>query len=375
MYTKVYTKCENFCILSVDKLWRKGSLFFLFFYPPYPQENSFYGTILFTHPMILFLYGADTFRSRQQMNKMIAKFKADRDQSGLNVSISDVSQGEPDKILEEIQAAPFLAEKRLVALKGLLSSKEKKLQEVFLEKMQKNDFPASTILLLWEEEGDFKKATNTVKELFSLLQKEKYAQRFDVLTGARLIKFIEEQVEEKGRKINREALVHLANNSRDDLWFVGSTLKQLLALCAGRAITLEDVKQFVPERFDDNIFNLIDAIVAGSGEKVFFMLGEQYQKGEDATFVFSMLIRQFRILLMLRDLLDRGLPVIDGVAKEMGLHPFVIKKSLPFAKKYSTTALQEIYFSLLEIDKKIKTGGGDQKMLLDLFIGRLCVDL
>jgi len=323
--------------------------------------------------MILFLYGEDTFRSRQQLNKMVAKFKVDRDPTGLNVTIPDITEERPETILEEIHAAPFLAEKRLVVIKGLLGSKEKRLQELFLEKLKKNDFPVSTILLLWEEENDFKKATNVVKELFSLLQKEKYAQCFDILNGPKLAAFIEEEVQEHGATISKEAVVYLTENSRDDLWLVESTLQQLFALCEGREITLSDVKQFVSERYDDNIFNLVDAIIAGKGEKVFPMLEEQYKKGEDATFVFSMLIRQFRILLTLRDLLDRGVNANDGLAKEMGLHPFVVKKSLPFAKQYSLAHLKEIYTALLDLDKKTKTGGGDQQVLLDVFISRLCI--
>lgn len=323
--------------------------------------------------MILFLYGEDTFRSRQQLNKMVAKFKVDRDPAGLNVTIPDISQDEPEQIIEEMHAAPFLAEKRMVVLKGVLASKEKKLQELLLETIQGNHIPASTILLLWEEQNDFKKATNGVKELFSLLQKEKYAQCFETLTGSKLSAFIEEQVQERGSSIHKDALQYLTNNSHDDLWFVDATVQQLVSFCSGEAITLEAVKQFVPERFDDNIFNLVDAIVAGRGEKVFPMLEEQYKKGEDAMFVFSMLIRQFRILLLLRDALDRNLVLNDSMAKEMGLHPFVLKKSLPFARQYTTSSLRTIYASLLDIDKKNKTGGGDPQVLLDVFVSKLCL--
>lgn len=321
--------------------------------------------------MILFLYGADTYRSRQQMNKMIAKFQADRDPSRLNVVIPEIGKVSTSDVVQEIHSSPFLAEKRMVVLKGLLGSKEKELQAVILEKIQANALPASTILLLWEEAGEFK-STNLVKELFALLQKEKYAQCFDVLTGIKLQQFIEEQVKESGATIERDALQYLANNSKNDIWFIHSTVAQLVAFAEGRSIALADVKEFVPERFDDNIFNLVDAIVAGQGGRVFSMLEEQYKKGEDAMFILSMLIRQFRILLELRDLVERNIGGIEGLAKEMGLHPFVVKKSLPFAKKYTLVQLQNIYSSLLTLDIKTKTGGGDQPVLLDVFVAKLC---
>lgn len=324
--------------------------------------------------MILFLYGSDSFRSRQQMNKMIAKFQTDRDPSRLNVVIPDLKKDGAEKILEELHVSPFLAEKRMVVLRGVLASKEKKLQEMLLEKIKSGTLPDFTILLIYEEVAEFGKTTNVVKELFALLQKEKYAQQFDILTGARLVQFIEEQVQEKQGSIDKRAVHYLCQNSKDDIWLIETTIDQLVAYADGRGITLEDVKKFIPERFDDNIFNLVDAIVAGQGEKVFQQLQEQYKKGEDAMFVFSMLIRQFRILLLIRDIFDRnGGMVSDGMAKELGLHPFVLKKSLPSAKKFSFAELKEIYSSLLELDRKMKSGGGEAEVLLDMFIAKLCV--
>lgn len=323
--------------------------------------------------MLLFLYGPDTFRSRNQMNKMIAKFKTDRDPGGLNVVISDIEKEPAEKILEEIHATPFLSEKRMVVVKGLLGSKQKKLQEMLLEKIKLQQIPASAILLFWED-GDSFKANNTVKELFALLQKEKYAQQFELLAGAKLTAFIEEQVKERGGSIQREAVEYLANNSKSNGWFIDSTINQLTAYADGRPITVADVKQFVLEKFDDNIFNLVDAITTGQKQKVFSMIEEQYKKGEDVFFVFSMLIRQFRILLMLRDLLDRtSTPPGEGLAKELGLHPFVVKKTWPLAKKYSRPELEHIYHRLLDMDIRFKTGGGKPELLLDVLVAGLCL--
>ena len=129
------------------------------------------------------------------------------------------------------------------------------------------------------------------------------------------------------------------------------------------------------EKVDDNIFNLADAIVGGQGKDVFEMMREQYDQGKDVLYLFAMILRQFRILLQIRDFFERDdNPQSDRIAKELGLHPFVVKKALPLAKRYSMKELQKIYSDLLDLDAKIKTGRGDQSVLLDVFVARLCLN-
>ena len=102
------------------------------------------------------------------------------------------------------------------------------------------------------------------------------------------------------------------------------------------------------------------------------MIQEQYRIGEDAQFILSMILRQIKILLELRDLYDREDTMSSEIlAKQLGLHPFVVKKSLPFIKKYNQDKLKNIYSKLLEVDIKTKTGQGDQSMLLDILVGKM----
>jgi DNA polymerase-3 subunit delta len=87
-----------------------------------------------------------------------------------------------------------------------------------------------------------------------------------------------------------------------------------------------------------------------------------------------MILRQFRILLELRDLFERDDAMrSDDLAKRLGLHPFVVKKTLPFIKRFTLTQLKTAYEQLLDFDIKTKTGQGDQSVLLDVLVGRLMV--
>ncbi|MBI4992993.1 MAG: DNA polymerase III subunit delta [Candidatus Magasanikbacteria bacterium] len=318
--------------------------------------------------MILFLYGADTFRSRQQLKKMIAKFRQDRDPQGLNTVSLDCQKEEAGKIWEQVLATPFLAEKRMVVLENLLLSKDKNLLVEMKEKIESKKLSDATVLVFWE--GVDKVRGKEAENLFKCLAKEKFCQKFDLLVGAKLNSWILQEVKNRGGKIDQQAAQYLAQNVGGDMWRLDSLINQLAAYKKDVEIGLPDVQLFLDEKADDSIFNLVDAVVAGRSKEAYKMIRQQYRLGEDAQFVFAMLLRQFRILLELRDLYDRedNLPS-EQLAKKLNLHPFVVKKSLVFVKKYSLEKLKTIYQRLLDLDVKTKTGQGGQLLLLDVFVG------
>jgi DNA polymerase-3 subunit delta len=318
--------------------------------------------------MIIFIYGTDTYRSKQSLSKMVEKFRVERDPQGLNLVRLDVESGQ-HTIMQEILSAPFLAEKRMVVLENLLVSKNDALQKELLARIEAKTLPEDVILIIWE--GIEKPKLKQAKELFERLLKEQYTQYFEELTGAKLTGWILAEVKSRGGEIERDAVHLLATTVGTDMWRLGSMLDQLTSYAFGRSITVADCNLFVEEKVDDNIFSLVDAIVSRQTKHVYTMMQEQYRQGNDAGYLFAMITRQFRILLQLRDLYDRGENLQSAsLAKELGLHPFVIKKSLPMVKRYSLDVLRQIHADLLDIDIKTKTGQGDQSMLLDLFVGR-----
>lgn len=321
-------------------------------------------------PMIIFLYGADTLRSRRQLKKIIEKFKTDRDPQGLNVSQIDAERTEPGAMLGEMLASPFLAERRMVVIENVLVTKHDELRENILERIKNNTLPEINVLVFWEGTDTFK--TKSAKTLFEQLKKEKFAQKFDELKAGDLFAWAEAEFKEHGGIINRQALQFLLDATAGDMWRLHHLIRQLAVYKGSEEIRIADISEFIDEKADNNIFNLVDAIVAKQPKQVFAMMREQYRNGEDAGYIFAMILRQFRILLQLRDLFEReDNPTSDALAARLGLHPFVVKKSLPLVKRYTMRELEGIYQELLECDINTKTGRGDQSVLLDLLVGRV----
>lgn len=318
--------------------------------------------------MILFLFGSDTFRSRQYLVQSIEKFKRERDPQGYNVATVDGKTSPFGKIAAEILATPFLAEKRMVIIENLLASSNKELLATMLVFIADKKIPENNVVIFWQ--GEDLSKVKEAKELEIVLAKEKYAREFLPLTGAKLAEWVASEIKARGGSIAPEALNYLVINVGSDLWSLNSLVNQLLAYTATTCqIALADVELFLSEKVDDNIFNMVDAIVSGNHKTAFRLIAEQRRLGEEDGKLFGLILWQFKILLQIADLLEReGALMSDAVAKQLGIHPYVVKKNFAVAKRYSLAKLEAAYDRLLAIDVKTKTGQAEQGLLIDLFV-------
>lgn len=320
--------------------------------------------------MILFLYGEDTFRSRRYLAQSIDKFKRERDPAGYNVVTLDAKKTEPGRLFTEISSAPFLATKRLIVVENILSVDDKELLGTFLEKVTKGQFPESNVLIFLQTETIGK--TKEAKALYEALKKEKFAQEFTSFIPAKLEAWIQKEFADRGATVKPEAATYLSAQSGGDLWLLNGIIAQVVAYANGEPVTLANVKLFLDEKLDDNIFSMIEALVSGRHEHGIKLLYEQRKLGREDFQIFSLLLWQFRALLSIADLVERepGLPDA-AVASKTGLHPFVVKKNSAVVRRYSTGKLRSLYQELERIDIKTKTGQADQALLIDVFVGKM----
>jgi DNA polymerase-3 subunit delta len=136
-------------------------------------------------------------------------------------------------------------------------------------------------------------------------------------------------------------------------------------------IESQDVVALVKGKFDDNIFNFVDAIAAKNKKLAHHLLTDQLNSGANESYLLAMLIRQFRILLQVKSLTEGQRIVASVVASELKIHPFVAQKALYQIKNFSENKLKEIYSQLLAADAKIKTNLADTKVLFDLLLTKI----
>jgi DNA polymerase-3 subunit delta len=342
--------------------------------------------------MILFLFGEDTYSSHQKLAQIKAKF-IDASLGDTNLSVADCADKDLDitQINQMILAMPFLAKTRLVVIKNLLSDGKKKLQEQFIELLPK--IPETTVLVIYESEKVDRRTA-----LFKTLIKTKttkntseeslqaggspprrcsiQAQEFKSLEPYELKKWIIGEVEKQGGTIDNLAIDKLIEYIGNDLWRLSNEISKLISYKL--QATSSDVELLVRPRVVANVFDLIDAIGAKNIKKAQNELHKLTDSGQNELYIHTMVVYQFRNLLIIKDLLETqssnlktqnySLNLKTEIAKLSGLHPFVVEKTMGQAKNYTFERLKEIYKILLDYDIKMKTGQIELGLAMDMLL-------
>jgi DNA polymerase-3 subunit delta len=132
---------------------------------------------------------------------------------------------------------------------------------------------------------------------------------------------------------------------------------------------VQDVEAVCIVTSQQSVFDFVDALANGNGKAAQQLL-HRLLESEDEFSLWGMVIRQFRLLIQAREILDaRGNQ--NDVARALGVHPFVAEKTTQQATRFSIESLVFIYRKLLSIDEGVKTS----QLTLDLALDTLVVEL
>lgn len=316
--------------------------------------------------MLIYIYGEDTVRSRAYLTEQIERFKTTRDPGGYNTSVFNARELSLDQLSRELTAAPFLAERRLVVLKNLLSA-DKELVRGCGERMVQG-VPESTNLIVWQGEPIGK--GKEVKEVSAFLEKAPYVQNFPLLKGRDLNVWIQQYVEKQGGKTTPGAIAALAEKG-EDMEELVRILDQAIAYAHGIPLTTEIVQLFAVSKTNETIFSLIDALVSGKTSLALKLLTERRAAGDEDGQIFGLLIWNIRLVLSLADFLAREPGITsDRAAQEMGINSFVARKNWSLVQRVPRQVFMAMFERLLEIDRQVKTGAAALPLLIELFAAR-----
>ncbi|MFA5162924.1 MAG: DNA polymerase III subunit delta [Patescibacteria group bacterium] len=326
--------------------------------------------------MIIFIYGADTFRSRRKLQELKDKFVKELDPGSSSLSSLAGPNMNLGNLNEAIATGSLFVKKRMVVIENVFSHKKKEIFKELLEYFKRLSVAQAqdeqTIIIFYDQELNTKDKPlpAAAKAFFVWLNQQKYVQEFKALNNEQLSQFVKNEFKLYGKKIGSRALEHLIALTGPDLWRLHQEINKLSHYQEGSEIKPEDIAKLVSNGYEENIFALTDAFSAKNKKLALALLEEQYLAGSSPEYLLNMLYRQFKILLQIKDALSKNLNQ-EKISQELKIHPYVVKKAIGTVKNFSLAELKNYLDRLLLIDYLNKSGQGDIKTEINLIIAEL----
>lgn len=330
-------------------------------------------------PRLYVLHGEDEFASAEFLTALKEKL-GDPTTAALNTTEFDGRS----LTLADLQAAcgamPFLARRRLVIVRGLIARLTSRGQPKEDEedgaappaRQFLADFlqfvpsvPETTALVLVEQRALTER--NAVLKFAAQHAGIAFVKRFDLPKGEGLARWIAVRAKAQGGAFTPAATAALAAAVGDDPRAADGEIAKLLAYVNySRPVEAGDVELLTPYSRAANVFEMVDAIGMGDARKAMALL-QRLLADEDPLYAFAMIVRQFRLLLQTREILEtRGSET--AALEALHVQPFVARKLVEQARGFALTDLEDIYRRLFETDVQVKTGQVDSRAALDLLV-------
>ena len=320
-------------------------------------------------PTVYLVYGDDEIAIAQFIVHLKEK---QSDPSGMNTMALDGRALSFNDFVTATSALPFLAARRLVVLSSPLAHlKDEAARQRFMSYLPK--IPPSTALVLVENQlltGDKMrrdKKLHWLEEWARQAGEWVFVQECKLPEGAAMSGWIRKRAADLGGEFHPRAADTLASLvGRDARLADQEILKLLVYVNYERPVQADDVDLLTANYGEASIFQMVDALGSRNGRQAISML-HRLLESQDAQSIFGMVVRQFRLILLSREILDAG-GGEAAIARHLNVPAFIASKIMGQARRFSQRDLEKLYHQLLEIDLAAKSSEMDTDLSLDLLI-------
>lgn len=303
--------------------------------------------------VITILTGPNDFLIKQTLTDMVNHFVTTFGEHAIErVSGEELA---PNRLSELLQGASLFAAERLVILRD--AALNKPLWEALGDWVER--IPAETTLVIVEPVLD--KRTRTYKQLV----KHGDFRVFEEPTEKALETWMMRVATEAGGRIEPKAAQYLIRRIGVSQWRAWQELQKLLAhnpVIDEQAITL-----LVEPNPQVTVFEVLDAVLDRKAS-----VARELLKGlaadEDPYKFFGLLVAQVHALAIAK---HAGTRSAESIAKEAGVHPFVVRKSQTLARTTSPEALKILIDTVVRCDIQLKSTGADPWFLLGQCLNKI----
>ncbi|MBI5754470.1 DNA polymerase III subunit delta [Candidatus Peregrinibacteria bacterium] len=295
---------------------------------------------------IYLFYGDDRYSLSQKLKFWQEEFIKKYGESSLE--IIDGEKLDPADFATNLEALPFLSEKRLILVKDFLENGKAEKQKQVTSAIENT----GEFCILIFQENEVPEKTNP---LYKKIAKIGHLEEFKNLSPNEITQWIMDKAKKDKLKISFFTANYLNQQCGPELWTISNELEKLVLFANGQEITKEMIDNLCIPSLTSSIFKLTDEVAQKNVKGSLKTFGILKNSGEDLVRIFFMLTRHFRILAQVQELVGKG-ETASAIIKKLKQHPFVIQKTSQQAKNFDQSKLKKIYEEMLKIDTGLKTG-------------------
>lgn len=321
--------------------------------------------------MIRVLHGDDGFSISEMVHRARLAVGSEELRDS-NTTLLEGTTFKPFDIIAAASTLPFIADRRLVLVCGLLGSMDgrdnkrgsewDKLPEMLA------DLPGTSDVVFVES-----------KPLRANARGVKAAgpgadvREFSAPRGPALEAWARDRFTRYEGGATRDAVARIVWLAGGDLRLLDSEIRKLTLYAGEREVTQSDVDEMVGEAREASIFSAVDAVLERRPGVAMRLMYSLLEGGTSVSSIITMLARQVRLVLLAGTLRAGSVPQTE-IGSRIGVtNRYALEKTLGQASRFGKNYLALAHRRLLEADLDIKTGKLGDRLALEILIGRLSI--
>lgn len=297
--------------------------------------------------------GDDEFLAERATKEIIAQAGGDTPAEVTTLRASEVTEGE---IIQATSPSLFAEDRVVVVEHAELAGKEP--IETLLAACVD---PAPGMTLIIQHTGGGRQKAQVPK-----FQKIAEVHQVGALKDRDRHTWLTNEFRRHGVRPTPDVVAALLESVGSDLRELASAVSQLVADTEGE-ITVAAVREYYTGVAEVAGFDIADQAVLGRADRALASTRRALQLGTSPVAIASALAHKVGDIAKLYGV--RGSP--EALAKTLGMHPFVAKKTMQVARQWSGAAVSEAVIIVAELDAEVKGQGGDEEFAVENAVRRI----
>jgi len=312
-------------------------------------------------PSLLWLFGEEVFFLERTVKRLVETVVSEGGRD-FNYNVYGGKEVRAERVLDNARTLPVFAPQRLLLIKDAQNIPAGEL-DAFLPYLK--DPVPETVLVFVADKIDRR------KKFFQEFKKRGELVEFKRLYDNQIPSFIKTRAREAGRTFTEDALALFCRRTGNNLQEIDGELNKLFVyLGEGDLIDVADVREVVSDTRVDSVFDLTNALGKRDTTMAMRLLGRLLKDGVAPLVILAMMVRHFRQMWKVSELLSRGADRKD-LARRVGINPYFLDGLIGQARHFDPGQYRQAFENFLAVDLALKSSGAHPAALLESLVWKI----